>query len=172
MKSDSFENFNKYKDLINNALVEFVSNFENESNRTKELLHYQSTINLSKEISRFNNTKANYLKELMIEYMEIIKDIDVKNDTYVNDINDKRKKSLELYKKYLYPVGNYLISKSEIKPGLPLIVYSIIGIIFDFIIYKFFSKSIVPLATVLITFLGFIRENQKRKRKKMFLPYY
>ena len=104
--------------------------------------------------------------------MEMIKDIDYAKDNYINDINDKRKKSLELYKNYLEPVGHYLIGKSTVEAGLPLIVYLFIGIILDFIIYNFFSKSIVPLATVLIAFLGFIREAQKRKRKKMFYPYY
>jgi len=172
VKSDSFENFDRYKDLINNTLLEFITNFENESDRTKGLLHYQSTINLSKEIIRFNNSKANNHKDLLIEYMEMIKDIDYAKDTYINDINDKRKKSLELYKNYLEPVGRYLIGKSTVEAGLPLIVYLFIGIILDFIIYNFFSKSIVPLATVLIAFLGFIREAQKRKRKKMFYPYY
>ena len=42
MKSDSFEDFDRYKKLVTEKLAEFVSNFENEPERTKELLHYQS----------------------------------------------------------------------------------------------------------------------------------
>ena len=172
MKSDSFENFDRYKNLVTEKLAEFVTNFENESERTKELIHYKSVINLSKEIILFNNSKANNLKDSIIEYMELVKDIDYSNDTFINDIQDKQKKSLELYKKHIGPVGLYLIRKSRFKTGSPLIFYLISGIILDFIIYRFFSTSLAPLATVLITLAGFFRELKKRKGKKLFSIYY
>ena len=172
MKSDSFEIFQRYKNLVNEKLSEFISNYENASERTKELIHYKSVINVSREIIRFNNSEANGLKDLIIVYIESVKDIDYENDTFVYDINDKRKKSLELYKKYIEPNGLYLISKSEFRPGLPLFFYLIIGIFLDFIIYKFVSKSFAPLATILIIILGFFKEVKKRKGKKMFKPYY
>ena len=104
--------------------------------------------------------------------MELVKDINYSHDTFINDVHDKKKKSLVLYKKYIGPVGLYLISKSRFKTGSPIIFYLISGIILDYIIYRFFSTSIVPLDTVLITLAGIIRESKKRKGKKMFAPYY
>ena len=172
MKSNSFENFGRYKDLINQGLSEFISYFKNASERTKELIHYKSVINVSRELIRFNNSRANNLKDLIIEYMELVKNIDYENDTYINDFNDKRKKSLELYEKYIGPAGLYLISKSKFRPGLPLLFYLILGIILDFIMYTFFSKNFAPLGTILLVIVGYFKEVKKRKGKKMFSPYY
>ncbi|WP_417558947.1 hypothetical protein [Mesoflavibacter zeaxanthinifaciens] len=93
MKTDSFENFGRYKDLVNEKLNEFILNFQNEPKSIKKLLHYQSVINISKEIIRFNNSEANNLKDSMLEYMEIVKDIDYSIDkNKVTDIHDKQKK--------------------------------------------------------------------------------
>lgn len=169
MRTDSFENFRIYKDLVNEKLSEFISNFENAPKKTKKLLHYQSVINLSKEIIRFNNSEANKLKDLILEYFEIIKDYeysDSNND--VKYIHEKRKQSLDLYQKHISPVGGYLIHESGFRPDLSLRYFLVCGIILDIIIYNFFSKSIAPLATILVILIGIKMRNKKRKEGRTF----
>ncbi|MFC0604121.1 hypothetical protein [Winogradskyella pulchriflava] len=169
MRTDSFKNLSGYKDLINEKLSEFILSFENAPKKTKKLLHYQSVINLSKEIIRFNNSEANKLKDLMLEYFEIVKDFEYyDNINNVKYIHDKRKQSLDLYQKHLRPVGSYLIQESDFGPDLSLRYFLICGITLDIIIYSFFSKSIVPLSTILVIIIGIKMRNKKRKEGRTF----
>jgi len=172
MESKSFKNFDLNKDLVNDKLAEFILSYENSSEKTKELLHYQSVINISREIIRFNNSKVNKLKDSLIEYLNIVKDIDYTTDTYINNSNDKQIKSLALYKKHIAPAGFYLISKSGFRAGTPVGLYIIIGILIDIIIYNYFSKSIVPIVSILMTIWAIASRNKKRKGNKMFSAFY
>ena len=172
MKPDSFENFSRYKILVNEKLAEFISNFENSSKKTKALLHYQSVINVSRGIIKFNNSEANNLKDSILEYLDIVKDVDYSNDNNGDtDIHYKKRQSLDLYKKYVSPVGSYLIHESGFGPDLSLKFHLITGIILDTIIYYFFSKSIVPLSTILVTLIGIKSRNKRRKEGKVFSPF-
>ncbi len=171
MDIENQENLINYKDLVNEKLSEFVLNFRDAPKRTKELVHFQSVINISQEIIQLNNCEADALKNLILEYFDIVREIDYSNDTYINDIHDKKKKSLNLYHKYIIPVGKYLVKERRLRPDLPLGMSLIFGIILDIVIYYFISKNLIPLITILIFILALIVKDKRRKNGNFFAPY-
>ena len=167
MRKDSFEHFGKYKDLVNGKLIEFILEKKDLHKKEKDLFHYQSTINVSIEIIRYNNSEADKLKDLLVEYFDIVKDIDFSIDEKDYSLySEKRKESLKLYNKYLEPIGSYLLENSEFGVDLPVGVYLFLGIIIDSVIYFNFEKSIVPLMSILILIFGIKMKNKKQREGK------
>ena len=172
MKSDSFENFSRYKEIVNGKLTEFISTFENSSERIKELIHYQSTINVSKEIIRFNNSEAHALKDKLLEYFELVKEMDFSVDeNNYSEIQKQKAESRKRFHNYIYPAGSFLMWESEFSTRLPIGFYIFIGIIVDFIIYYNFSKDFVPLGTIILFGIGILLRKRKRNDKKVFEPF-
>ena len=172
MKSDSFENFGRYKEIVNVKLTEFISTFENSSERIKELIHFQSTINVSKEIIRFNNSEAHALKDKLLEYFELVKEIDFSVDqNNHSEIQKQKAESRKRFHNYIYPLGSYLIWESDFKMKLPIGFYIIIGIISDLIIYHFFSKDFVPMGTIAFIGIGILLRKRERNEQKVFGPF-
>jgi hypothetical protein len=172
MKSDSFENFGRYKEIVNEKLTEFISTFENSPERIKGLVHYQSTINVSKEIIRFNNSEAHALKDKLLEYFELVKGMDFSVDENdYSEIQKQKAESRKRYQKYIYPAGSFLMWESEFSTRLPIGFYIFIGIITDLIIYNFFSRDFVPLGTIVFVGIGILFRKRKRNDKKVFEPF-
>jgi hypothetical protein len=172
MKSDSFENFGRYKKLVDEKSAEFVSEFENAPERIKELLHYQSTVNVSNEIIRFNNSEAHALKDKLLEYFELVKEIDFSVDEKdYSEIQKQKAESRKRYQKYIYPAGSFLMWESEFTTKLPIGFYLFIGIIADLIVYYNFTKEIVPLATIALIGIGILFRKRKRNEQKVFGPF-
>lgn len=172
MKSDSFENFGRYKEIVNEKLTEFISTFENSSERIKELVHYQSTINVSKEIIRFNNSEAHALKDKLLEYYKLVKEMDFSVDgNDFSEIQKQKAESRKRYQKYIYPAGSFLMWENELSTRLPIGFYIFIGIIVDLIVYYNFSKDFVPLGTIALIGIGILFRKRKRNEKKIFEPF-
>lgn len=174
MRSDSFENFNRYKNLVNEKLSEFNSIFENASEQTKKLVHYQSVNSISKEIIRINNSRANDLKDLLLEYFDIIEKIDFSFDTLTSlGIKEKKMESLKLYNQYISPIGSYLMTESGLgfKTKLPFGCFIFAGVIFDLIIYYFFSKRVYPIATVIFFGIGILYRKLNKSDFKIYGPF-
>ena len=172
MKSDSFENFGRYKNLVGEKLAEFILEFENAPEKIKELLHYQSVINASNKIIRFNNSEANALKDKLIEYFELVKEIyfSIDENNY-SEIQKQKMESRKRYNKYIYPVGSHLMFESEFRTKLPIGFYVFIGIIADLIIYYNFTKEIVPLATIVFIGIGILFRKNKKNNDNVFAPF-
>ncbi len=169
MKSDSFENFGRYKNLVNEKLAEFISEFKNAPERIKKLLHYQSVISVSREIIRLNNSEAHALKDKLLEYFELVKEVDFSVDeNNYSEIQKQRAESRKRYHNYIYPVGSFLMWESEFKIKLPIGFYLFIGIITDLIIYYNFTKEIVPLATIVLIGIGILLRKRKKNEQKVF----
>lgn len=172
MKSDSFENFGRYKNKVNEKLNEFISNFEDSSERIKALIHYQSVINVSKEIIRFNNSEANNLKDILLDYFDIVKDISFSIDE--NNYSEFQKQKIESrkrYSKHILPVGRYLMTESEFKTKFPIGFYLFFGLLSDIIIYHNFSNEIAPLITIVFIGIGVLFRKNKKNENKLFAPF-
>ena len=171
MRSDSFENFKRYKILVNEKLYEFISNYEYSSEQTKQLVHYQSVLTVSKQIIRVNNSEANALKDLLLEYFDRIEKYDFSNHSLVFiELNDKKRESIKLYNEYISPIGSYLMTESnlEFKIKLPFGCFIFIGIIFDLIIYYFFRFKVYPIATIIFFIIGILYRKFKKNDYKEY----
>ncbi|WP_397364120.1 hypothetical protein [Olleya sp. R77988] len=169
MKSDSFENFGRYKKLVSEKLAEFILEFENSPERIKNLIHYQSVINISREIIRFNNSEFNNLKEQILKYFEIVKEIDfLIDENNYEELQKQKMESRKRYNKYIFPAGSILMTESGFKTKLPIGFYLFIGIIMDFIIYYSFSKDIVPLSSIVFLGVGILFRKRKNNKNKVF----
>ena len=169
MKSDSFENFRRYKEIVNDKLNEFIYTFENSPEQVKELVHFQSTINVSREIIRFNNSEANALKDKLLEYFELVKEIEFLEDKSNNvEFLNQKAESRKRYTHYIYPVGSFLMWESEFSTRLPIGFYILVGVIADLLIYYFYSKSLVPLGTIVFIGIGILFRRRKRNDQKVF----
>ncbi|MCF7559560.1 hypothetical protein L3X39_02845 [Sabulilitoribacter multivorans] len=172
MKSDSFENFGRYKEIINQKLTEFISTFENSSEQIKQLIHFQSTISVSREIIRFNNSKAHALKDKLIEYFEIVKELDFSIDENDHSAILKQKvQSRKRYREFIYPIGSFLMWESGFSIRKPIEFYIFIGIIIDSIIYYFLSKDFVPLGTIVFIGIGVLSHKKRNNKQKVFGLY-
>ena len=172
MRISSHIEFSRYKEVINAKLSDFIARFQNAPVQKRNLLHYQSVINVSKEIIRFNNKEANKLKDLLIEYFETIDTIDFSvADRNTSDYLEQKKVSLDRYFQYISPVGDYLIQKSGFGPNPPDLFYFILGVILDSLIYFFLSKDIIPLPTLVVIIVGLIAREKRRKAGKVIKAF-
>src|SRR5690554_3643934 len=92
---------------IKKEQLKFISSIEYKDNDEKKLFHYNSVLNLSNAIIKYNDESSNSSKELLIKYFKKINDL----NNYLID----REQIIYLFKEYLLPVGHVLIKKAEFR---------------------------------------------------------
>ena len=173
MRISSHDKFTSYKLKVNEKLAEFESKFENTSKRKKKLLHYHSTINLGKGIIRYNNTEADKLKDLFIEYLELVKHKDLSIDKKDSVANSKQKmESIDLFNKYLSPVGSYMILKDGYGIDQSAIFTFVLGLIIDLLLFFFVLGKLIAFFTIIFPTISIIRRNKRRANGKVYGMFY
>ncbi len=137
----------------------FVSILENRNNEEKKLHHYQSILNISNGLISLSDSSSHYpIKELMLEYFNLIKEFD-----YLVS----QKESLVYYKKYILPIGQHLIESNGFRTKWDIFKYIFVGLIFD-IIFQFFTNRFYPIFIIIFSLIGYLRRKERIKKNKFF----
>lgn len=140
----------------------FIDNLSEKDVILKKRFHYNSVINLTREIVKYREDKALDLKKLLNDYFD--------NINY--KIIDERE-SISLFKEYLMPIGNFLVKEEKFISNTNLFIYTVIGVIIDLSIFSFGSKSYVyPIFSLSLFIIGFIKRIQHKKDGTYFSPKY
>ncbi|GAA4281918.1 hypothetical protein [Gaetbulibacter aestuarii] len=144
-------------ETLKEKLNEFIKLFESESDEIKGQVNYNSTLNITNQLLKFHHNKeAEKYKTLIVEYIDELKTTDFPTGT---------KTQMELYKKYIFKTGQYLINERDFRhKGTNKMKYISFGIVLDFLVYYFVKSKLpfyFPIFTLIFTFLGI------RKTKKM-----
>ena len=144
---------------INKEKEEFVITLKNMSTVEKKKYHYHSVINLSNGLILLNNNDSHQpFKELILEYFNLIKELN-----YLVS----QKESLIYYKKYILPIGQHLTKHSGFRTKWDILKYIIAGIVVDFMFFYFF-KSYYFIATPILFFIGYLKQKKIIREKKLF----
>ena len=145
-------------EILENKLYEFTYILENKNESERKLYHYQSVLNLVNGLLLVGHKSSLLLKNLMLEYFKSVEDLN-----YLMD----QKNSLQFYKNYLLPVGQYLAEARGFRSKSDLLKYIILGLVIDFSIYYIFELKLFVFTPSLFL-IGYSKLKRKRKNNEFF----
>lgn len=144
---------------IQDELSLFISNLENRDKVEKNFHHYRSVVNLANGLLLVGDYSSIAQKKSILNYLEAVKDLDYMIDQH---------NSLELYKNFILPVGQYLTKRRNFRSKWDILKYLVVGIIIDLVLMNFVLKTNYFVFTPVLVILGYIRRKIKIKKNEYF----
>jgi len=151
-------------EIIINKTQNFLDKIEGKTLKEKKLFHFRTVINFSYGIKYMKTKKADSLKMLLMNYYDELEGLDY---SILN-----KQESWSLYKKYLHPIGKFLIDEKDFRSRASIYIYIHLGILVDFLSYYFFNYKFYLLASLIMIFVGYYKLEIKKKEKKYFNPFW
>ena len=149
---------------IKDEQLNFISNIKDMDNDEKRLYHFNSVLNLSNGIIKYNDADSNSLKKLIIKYFEEINDL---KDSLID-----KKQSFYFYREYLLPIGRHLIKKADYRTKSDILKYIILGFILDLIVFIFIMNRYYIIFTFIFLLMGYFSRKRKIKKNKFFSTHW
>ncbi|MEM7185640.1 MAG: hypothetical protein AAF466_03185 [Bacteroidota bacterium] len=152
------------RELLKSLLEDFVERFETATEAHKRSVHYQSTLNITRQLLiMYHNKKAEENRQLMIQYFQEIEKI---------QLPIGRLESLNLFEDYLMKTGQFLIYER----GFAFVQGSntiniVVGLILDAVLFYFMKDHVpiyVPIVTMVLLIYAKFRKRALIKGQKCF----
>ncbi|MDA9970483.1 hypothetical protein N9E56_01470 [Flavobacteriaceae bacterium] len=145
-------------EILKNKLNNFTRILENKNESERKLYHYRSVLNLVNGLLLVGHKNSLSLKKLMIEYFKSLEELN-----YLMDQTN----SLQFYKNYLLPVGQYLAEARGFRSKSDIFKYIILGLVIDFSVFFIFEFKLFGFTLVLFL-IGYNKLRRKKKSNKFF----